>query len=240
MNLKSRVAIVTGGTRGIGRAIAQALLRQEANVVIAARHDQEIAQAVDALKSAGLGQVAGTPCDVRKFSEVLLLMEFTQQRFGGLDILINNAGVGLFAPVAELTPEAWGQVIDTNLTGVYNTCHLAIPCMRRRSGGHIVNIGSLAGKNAFAGGAAYNASKFGLIGFSEALMLENRYYDIRVTCLMPGSVNTEFGGDSVGGAEKSWQLTPEDVAQSVIHVLSSDSRAMISQLEIRPAKPPKK
>lgn len=240
MSLINKVALVTGASKGIGRAIAEALVRQEAKVIITARHKAELQSAVAALKAIGMGDADGAACDVRDYGQVASLMEFVDRRFGGLDILINNAGVGVFAPVAEMTPEAWSQVIDTNLTGVFYASHLAVPRLRARGGGYIINIGSLAGKNAFAGGAAYNASKFGLIGFSEALMLENRYDNIRVTCLMPGSVNTEFGGDRVGGQEKAWQLTPEDIAENVIHLLRSHPRAMVSQLEIRPSKPARK
>jgi NAD(P)-dependent dehydrogenase (short-subunit alcohol dehydrogenase family) len=153
--------------------------------------------------------------------------------------LINNAGIGVFLSVADLTPEQWRQVIDTNLTGVFNCCHAAIPFMKRKGGGYIINISSLAGKNPFKGGAAYNASKFGLNGFSEAIMQDLRYDNIRVSYVMPGSVNTQFGG-SLHEADSAWKLAPEDVAQVVIDLLRHDPRCLPSCVEMRPSKPLKK
>jgi NAD(P)-dependent dehydrogenase (short-subunit alcohol dehydrogenase family) len=166
-------------------------------------------------------------------------MQFAHDEAGGLDVLVNNAGVGTFAHVSEITPEAWDQVIGTNLTGVFYCSHAAIPHFRKRGGGAIVNISSLAGKNAFAGGAAYNASKFGLEGLSEAMMLDLRYENVKVAYVMPGSVATEFAGREPGAAD-SWRLTSEDVAEIVLDILAQDRRALASRVELRPFQPPKK
>lgn len=238
-DLKNKIACVTGGTKGIGRAIAEALLNEGASVAICARHENDVEDAVGAMRKLNRGKISGRACDVRNHQQVKAFINHTVERFGGLDILINNAGVGGFGSVQDLAPEQWRQTIETNLTGVYYCCHEAIPEMKKRGGGFIVNMGSLAGKNAFSGGAAYNASKFGLIGFSEALMLDVRYDNIRVSYIMPGSVNTEFNDDTVD-ASKAWQLTAEDVAHVVLNVLKLDPRAMASRVELRPSKPPKK
>ena len=187
-SIGGKVAVVTGSSKGIGFAIAEALIRAGANVTVSARSDREVHEAAARLDALGGGRALDVACDVRRPEAVRELIARTVAELGGLDILVNNAGVGAFGPVAELALEQWDQVIGTNLSGVFYCCREAIPHLRRRGGGWIINIGSLAGKNPLAGGAAYNASKFGLVGFSEALMLEVRYDDIRVTCLMPGSV----------------------------------------------------
>jgi NAD(P)-dependent dehydrogenase (short-subunit alcohol dehydrogenase family) len=169
---------------------------------------------------------------------VVRLFEQVAGSAGGTDILVNNAGVGIFGPAADMSPDDWRTVIDTNLSGVFYCCHEAIPQMRRRGGGDILNISSLAGKNPIAGGAAYNASKFGLNGFSEALMMEVRYDGIRVAYVMPGSVATDFGR---GGAAKSeWALTPGDVAEGVLDLLRAPRRALFSRIEMRPSQPPRR
>ncbi len=161
----------------------------------------------------------------------------TAGRFGGLDILVNNAGVGVFVSVADMTPDQWSSTINTNLTGVYNACHVALPHLRQRGGGYIVNISSLAGKNAFPNAAAYCASKSGLNAFSEALMQEVRYDNIRVSYVMPGSVATGFSGQASTGAD--WKTSPDDVAEVVMDLLRSDPRSLQSRVEIRPSRPKK-
>jgi 3-oxoacyl-[acyl-carrier protein] reductase len=238
-NLENKIAIVTGGTKGIGKAIAQALLTEKAKVAVCARHEGEVKNFVDQLSRQSTGKIKGIACDVGNYEQVQRLAEFTVEQFGGIDILVNNAGLGHFASVADTSPEQWRQVIQTNLTGPYNCCHAAIPHMRKRGGGYIINISSLAGKNAFPGGSAYNASKFGLNGFSEAIMQDLRYDNIRVSYVMPGSVNTRFGGQGEA-AENSWKLAPEDVAQVVMDLLHQDPRCLPSCVEVRPSKPPKK
>ena len=233
--LTNKIAIVTGGTKGIGRAIAESLVTAGARVVITARHEDEIAQAVSDLNAVGPGTATGHVCDVRDYDEVKSLFA----DFDGLDILINNAGVGIFAPVESTSVEDFRAVLETNIFGVFYCCHEAIPLMRQRGGGYIINISSLAGTNPHPNMAAYNASKFGLNGFSEALMQEVRHDNIKVSYIMPGSVNTEFGGDEPS-KEKSWQLQPDDIAQVVRDLLAHPQRSLPSRVEIRPSRPPKK
>ena len=235
MNLKNKTAIVTGGTRGIGRAIAEALIGEGVSVCISARSQGETDGAV---KELGIS-ASGFVCDVRDHGQVKALIDYTVKDLGGLDILINNAGIGVFETVEETSPEDFRAVLETNLFGVFYCCHEAIPQMKKRGGGYIINISSLAGANPHPRMAAYNASKFGLNGFSEALMQEVRHDNIKVSYIMPGSVNTEFGGDSPSD-EKSWQLTPQDIARVVVDLLHHDDRALPSRVEIRPSRPPKR
>ena len=237
MALKNKTAIVTGGTKGIGRGIAEALVREGVQMCISARHQDEIDEAVNALSQ--LGRAIGFVCDVRDYDQVKSLIAYAVKELGGLDILINNAGIGTFETVEETSPEEFRAVLETNLFGVFYCCHEAIPQMKKGGGGYIINISSLAGVNAHPRMAAYNASKFGLNGFSEGLMQEVRHDRIKVSYIMPGSVNTEFGGDSPSD-EKSWQLTPQDIARVVIDLLHHDDRSLPSRVEIRPSKPPKK
>jgi 3-oxoacyl-[acyl-carrier protein] reductase len=235
MNLQNKNAIVTGGTKGIGRAIAAALIAEGLSVCVAARRHPEIDQTVKELGE----RASGFVCDVRHNDQVQALIDHTVKELGGVDVLVNNAGVGIFETVEETSPEDFRAVLETNLFGVFYACHTVIPEMRRRGGGYIINISSLAGANPHPRMAAYNASKFALNGFSEALMQEVRHDNIKVSYVMPGSVNTEFGGDSPS-AEKSWQLTPQDVARVVVDLLRHDDRSLPSRVEIRPSKPPKK
>src|SRR5688572_14044924 len=213
-SLDGKAAVVTGGSRGIGFAIAQALVGEGVRVLITGRNESHLDAARVKLESAspgGGGNVDARLADVRKDAHAQQAISAAVTRFGGLDILVNNAGVGVFADVSEMTPAQWAEVLETNLTGVFNACHAAIPHLRRRGGGFIVNISSLAGSNPFAGAAAYCASKAGLNAFSEALMQELRYDDIRVSYVMPGSVATGFSsGDSSKGAD--WKIAPEEVA----------------------------
>jgi 3-oxoacyl-[acyl-carrier protein] reductase len=238
MHLKGKVAIVTGGTKGIGRGIAEALIGEQANVCISARNESEIEEVTESLNRLGGGKAFGFTCDVRAHDEVKLLFERVASQLGGLDVLVNNAGIGTFGPVEEMSPEDFRGVLETNLFGVFYCCHEAIPLMKNRGGGYIINISSLAGANPHPRMAAYNASKFGLNGFSEALMQEVRHDNIKVSYLMPGSVNTAFGGDTPN-EHNSWQLQPSDIAKVVIDLLHHDERSLPSRVEIRPSKPPK-
>jgi NAD(P)-dependent dehydrogenase (short-subunit alcohol dehydrogenase family) len=238
MSLEDKIAVITGGTKGIGRAIAESLLKSGAKVFICARNKEEIKKALEDLS--GFGQIQGEVCDVRSEQQVRQMLEVCERVFGGVDILINNAGVGIMSKtVEEMSGEEFRQTLETNLCGVFYCCHYAIPLMKKRGGGYIVNISSLAGQNAHPRMAAYNASKFGLNGFSEALMQEVRHDDIKVSYVCPGSVNTAFGGDQPS-EENSWQLQPEDIAQTVLDLLNMNSRALPSKVEIRSSKPPKK
>lgn len=232
--LDGKIALVTGGNRGIGRGIVDALHREGATVYLTARDPQAAAAAAKEVgpRAHGLG------CDVRDFEQVKRVFADVGREAGGLDVLVNNAGVGVFGPVADTSPEDWRTVIETNLNGPFYCSHEGIPLMKRRGGGYIFNISSLAGKNPMVNAGAYNASKFGLNGFSEALMMEVRYDGIRVSYLMPGSVNTEFGRGSA--AKQDWALQPEDVGEVVLDLLRSPSRALYSRVEMRPSQPPRK
>jgi NAD(P)-dependent dehydrogenase (short-subunit alcohol dehydrogenase family) len=169
-----------------------------------------------------------------------MMLDECERVFGGVDILVNNAGIGIIGKtVEEMSGDEFRQTLETNLFGVFYACHHAIPLMKKRGGGYIINISSLAGQNAHPKMAAYNASKFGLNGFSDALMQEVRADNIKVSVICPGSVNTYFGGDEPSD-DKSWQLQPEDIAQTVLNLLNMNSRALPSKVEIRPSKPPKK
>jgi NAD(P)-dependent dehydrogenase (short-subunit alcohol dehydrogenase family) len=239
MDLQNKKALVTGGTKGIGRSIAEALIREGVNVCLTARKAEEVSAAVSELNSVGPGRAIGFTCDVRDYEQVRTLIEKTVAELGGLDVLVNNAGIGIFGEVETMTPEEFRAVLETNLFGVFYCCHEAIPHMKKGGGGYIINISSLAGANPHPRMAAYNASKFGLNGFSEALMQEIRHDNIKVSYIMPGSVNTEFGGDNPS-PEKSWQLQPEDIARVVLDLLHHHERSLPSRVEIRPSKPPKK
>jgi 3-oxoacyl-[acyl-carrier protein] reductase len=240
--LGGRAAIVTGGSKGIGYAIAQALAAAGVDVAITARNEEELNRAADALTSEGGGRVIGVRCDQRSRDEVRQMVERVVGEFGRLDILVNNAGVGGFGAVGELPVEKWDQIIETNLSGVFYCCHEALPHLKRSGDAWIINIASLAGKNPFAGGAAYNASKFGLVGFSEALMMDVRHHGIRVNYIMPGSVNTDFGGPGSARSDGSndWKIQSEDIATLVMDLLAMNSRSLPSRIEIRPSQPPKK
>ncbi len=230
--LEGHVAIVTGGTRGIGLAITRGYVARGARVVVSGRSQSHL----DAV-AAELGDaVAVVRGDVADPDVAVTLVRTAAERFGGLDSLVNNAGVGTFVHVADMTPEQWQRLIATNLTGVFLCSKAAIPALKQRGGGWIINISSLAGRNSFAGGAAYCASKAGLNAFAESLMLEVRQDDIRVTTVMPGSVQTTFsaGGDS---PEHDWKLSADDVAQVVFDLLGHSKRSLPSRVEIRPSKP---
>jgi NAD(P)-dependent dehydrogenase (short-subunit alcohol dehydrogenase family) len=236
--LRGQVAIVTGGSRGIGLAIARALVADGVNVAVTGRNEGHLSEARRHIESEGPASVETLRADVRRYTEVAGAVAATVARFGGLDILINNAGVGVFTNVADMTPEQWSEVIDTNLTGVFNACHAALPHLKKSGAGYIINISSLAGKNAFPTAAAYCASKSGLNAFSESLMQEVRYEGIRVSYVMPGSVATGFsGGDEAKGAD--WKTSSDDVADVVMGLLRSDPRSLQSRVELRPSKPRK-
>ncbi len=235
------VALVTGGTRGIGFAVAQALLARGDSVVVTATSDDGALRAEKALATAAgdATRVVGVPCDVRDRASVQRAVATVVQRFGGLDVLVNNAGVGVGAPIEALSEEEWHRLIDINLTGVFHCCQAVIAPLKARGGGWIINVSSLAGSNPFAGGAAYCATKAGVDAFSEALMQELRYDGIRVSYVCPGSVATGFSGrEPAAGAE--WKLHPEDVAQVIVDLLSHPSRSLPSRIEIRPSQPPRK
>jgi 3-oxoacyl-[acyl-carrier protein] reductase len=235
---RKKTAIVTGGSRGIGRGIVEALLREGWRVRFCSRNPRSVDEAQRELSKAFGDLVEGRAVDVRDQNQVDRFVEEILRDEGQIDCLVNNAGVGIFGPVNELTGEQWREVIETNLSGCFYFLRAVAPAMKRQGEGWIFNIASLAGKNPLAGGAAYNASKFGLIGLSEAAMLDLRQHGVRVAALLPGSVETGFSHPS-GGQSQSWRLQPEDIAAMILHLLSYPPHALPSLVEMRPAKPPK-
>ncbi len=238
--LTNKVAVVTGGSRGIGFSIAERLLAEGAKVFICGRDAGRLKAALEKLGKKSGGSVDGMAADVRRFEDCRKAVQSAAEKFGGIDILVNNAGLGYFKPVDQLTPEEWDTTIQTNLSGVFYCCHEAIPLMRQRGGGYIFNISSLAGVNPFAGGSAYNASKFGLNGFSEAMMQDIRHDGIRVSYIMPGSVDTDFGAAPGSASGSSWKLTGDDIAKAVVDLYKFPKTALASRIEMRPSQPPKK
>lgn len=232
----SRVVLITGGTRGIGRALAEVLLKAGDQVAVTGTTEDGVVKAEREL--ARFGQALAIVCDVRDSAAAERAVQTTVAKFGRIDALVNNAGVGVGAPVADLTRDEWDRIIGTNLTGIFNCCKAAIPQLRQGGGGWIVNLSSLASKNPFPGGAAYCASKAAVNAFSDALMQEVRYDNIRVTCVLPGSVATGFSGREPGtGAD--WKLLPEDVAHAIVDALNHPPRSLPSRIEIRPSRPQK-
>ncbi|MCW5981754.1 MAG: SDR family oxidoreductase [Bryobacteraceae bacterium] len=234
--LTGKRALVTGGSRGIGRAIAKELAMHGADVAICGRSAESVSAAVTDLSDGTGGKVVGRSADIGSDRQVAELFRFVDAELGGLDILVNNAGIGVFGPVGEMSVDDWRRTIDTNLSGVFYCCREAIPRFRNAGGGFVVNISSLAGKNPFSRGGAYNASKFGLNGFTEAMMMDHRYDNIRVSYVMPGSVETEF---SPGVPRADWKIAPEDIAEIVLSILRMPERTLISRVEVRPSKPQK-
>jgi 3-oxoacyl-[acyl-carrier protein] reductase len=237
-SISGKLAAVTGGTRGIGRAIVERLLQDGASVAFCGQTRESVDRAAAELR--GKGKIFGCAADVSRPEGARAFFQAVDGAFGGLDILVHNAGVGVFRKVGDMTPEEWHRNIDLNLNGAFYCAHEALARFRNRGGGYIVNISSLAGKNPFTTGAAYNASKFGLNGFTEALMLDHRHDNVRVTTIMPGSVATKFaGGPSDRSGDTGWMIQPEDVAEAVALVLRMPARTMISSIDMRPARPKK-
>ena len=232
-DLSSTVAVVTGGSRGIGLAIVKALVSRNARVAIVGRSQEHLDHATTAFTP---DAVFAVRADVAKADQARKAIDAAADRFGGLDVLVNNAGVGRFVNVADMSADEWQETIDTNLGGVFHSTSAALPHLKRRGGGWVISISSLASKNPFAGGAAYSASKAGLNAFSEALMQEVRYDNIRVSCILPGSVATGFGGRDTGA---DWKIAPEDVADLVVDLVSFPARSLPSRIELRPSRPKK-
>lgn len=235
MMLRGRTALVTGGTRGVGRAIAASLIRAGVAVAICGRSSGAVERAIAELAGSG-STIGGIAADISNLGGVRQLFAFVDRELGGLDILVNNAGIAVLHHVADLNPEQWERTLGTNLTGVFYCCREAIGRFRQRGGGFIVNIGSLLGKTAVAGGAAYCASKFGLNGLSEAMLLDCRQENIGICTILPGSIDTEFFGAAAGS---DWKIHPDDVARMVIAILEMPQRTLVSRVEMRPLRPPK-
>ena len=233
-DLTGRVAIVTGSTKGIGLAVAEALVEAGASVAISARTAEEVEETVERLQPYAEGKVIGIPTDVSDPDACRELVEKTVDELGGLDILVNNAGLGVFKSIEDMTVDEWRLQIDVNLGGVFYCSKAAIAPLKESDDAWIINIGSLASRNTFAGGTGYNASKFGLLGLTEATMLDVRHDGIRVSIVMPGSVNTYFGGREEQ-EERDWRLQGEDCAQAVMNLLDYPKGAHISRVEMRPA-----
>lgn len=236
--LDDKVAFVTGGSKGIGYGVAAALSKMGVNVGISSRHLEEAEAAAEELNKHGKGQVMALKADVRDLESQESAIKKVTDKWGQLDILVANAGVGHFGSIEELTVDQWQQTIDTNLTGVFYSMKAALPALKS-SKGYIFTISSLAGTNFFAGGSAYNASKFGVTGFTQAAMLDLREHDIKVTTIMPGSVATHFNKHTPS-KEDAWKIQIEDIGELVVDLLKMNHRTLPSKVEVRPTKPPKK
>jgi 3-oxoacyl-[acyl-carrier protein] reductase len=235
----TKIALVTGGSRGIGRAVVEALLGEGWRVRFCSRSPESVAAAQTELAGRFGDAVSGSAVDARNQAEVDRFVAAALAAEGRIDCLVNNAGLGAFAPVDELTGEQWRELIDTNLSGYFYFLHAVAPAMKQQGAGWIFNVASLAAKNPFAGGAAYNASKFGVIGLSEAAMLDLRQFGVRVAAILPGSVATDFSHPA-GKPDQSWRLQPADIAAMILHLLTYPPNALPSLVEMRPARPPQK
>lgn len=235
-NLSNKTALITGGSKGIGYGIAAALLAEGMRVAITSRFQEAADHAVAELKKIGKGEIIGIAADVRQFDSQKEAVEKVISRWGQLDLVVANAGIGYFASIEELTLEQWHDTIDTNLTGVFYSIKAGLEGLKQ-SKGFFISISSLAGTNFFANGSAYNASKFGVTGFSQAAMLDVRKYGIRVTTIMPGSVATYFN-DHQPNEKDGWKIQIEDLGQMVVDLMKMNSRTLPSKIEVRPTMPP--
>jgi 3-oxoacyl-[acyl-carrier protein] reductase len=237
-SINEKTALITGGTKGIGYGIAASMLKEGMNVAITGRSAAGVKEAETELRKLGKGEVLGIVSDVRDLHSLENGVKSITGRWGKLDVLIANAGVGHFASIEEITPEQWSETIDINLTGVFNSVKACIPALKQ-SNGYIITIASLAGTNFFAGGSAYNASKFGLVGFTQAMMLDLRHEGINVSTIMPGSVATNFN-NHMPNDKDAWKIQIEDLGQMVVDLLKLDPRTLPSKIEVRPSQPPQK
>lgn len=233
-----KTAYITGGSKGIGLGIAESFLKEGMNVAITGRNQAALDAAKEHLSGIGSGELLTIQSDVRILSDEQAAIQQVLDTWGSLDVCIANAGVGKFTSIEEMTPEDWNAVIDINLTGVFHTVKASIPALKE-SKGYIITIASLAGTNFFKYGSAYNASKFGLVGFSQAIMLDLREYGIKVTTIMPGSVATHFN-DHEPSEKDAWKIQPEDIGQMCVDLLNMHPRTLPSKVEVRPAIPPSK
>jgi NAD(P)-dependent dehydrogenase (short-subunit alcohol dehydrogenase family) len=238
-SIRGKVALITGGTKGIGFGIAQSLLAQGINLAITSRHKEAAQEAAKKLNSLGNdgAYAIGIEADVRILESQQKAVERTLSEFGKLDVLVANAGLGHFAGIEDLTEKQWSETIDTNLTGPFYSIKAGLEPLKK-SKGYFITISSLAGTNFFSGGAAYNASKFGLTGFTQAVMLDLRKHGIRVSTIMPGSVSTHFNGNEPSEGDEAWKIQIEDIGELVVDLLKMNSRTLPSKIEVRPTIPP--
>ena len=238
-DLQHKTAYITGGTKGIGYAVAEELMKAGTNAVITSRSQQAAEEAAEKLNAAGHpGKALGLEADVRNLSSQQAAVSAGVEAFGSIDFVIANAGVGHFAPIQELSPEQWQETIDINLTGVFYSVKASLEQLTKHEG-YLITIASLAGTNFFAKGSAYNASKFGLVGFTQAVMMDLRQQGVKVSTIMPGSVSTFFNGRSPS-PEESLKIQPEDIGQMVVDLLHMPARTLPSKVEVRPSRPPSK
>jgi 3-oxoacyl-[acyl-carrier protein] reductase len=233
--LQNKVVLITGGSKGIGYGVAESLLKQGAKIAITSRHQKAADEAVQQLKSVSKGEIIGLEADVRNAKAQQIAVDAIIRKWGRLDVLIANAGLGHFGNIETLSHEQWQETIDTNLTGVFFSIKACLSELKK-SKGYVITMASLAGTNFFAGASAYNASKFGLVGFTQAVMLDLRAHGIKVTTIMPGSVATEFNGGQPNAAD-SWKIQPEDLGQIVVDLLRMHPRTLPSKIEVRPSIP---
>ncbi len=236
--LDNKTALITGGTKGIGYGIAVAMLKENMNVVITGRSHEGTQKAAEELNEIGSGEAFGVVSDVRDAASLRSAVKIIMDKWGKLDVLIANAGVGHFGSIMDISPEQWNETIDINLTGVFNSVQACVPALKE-SKGYILTLASLAGANFFAGGSAYNASKFGLVGFTQAMMLDLRHEGINVSTIMPGSVATYFN-NHIPNEKDGWKIQIEDLGQMVIDLLKMNPRTLPSKIEVRPSQPPRK
>ena len=234
-NLKNKVAYITGGTKGIGYGVAKSLIEQGMKVAISGRSDDSVAQAVKGFNN---DSVLGIVSDVSKMEDEKNAVSKIINKWGQLDVVLANAGIGNFAPVDEMTDDDWHQMINTNLNGAFHSLKASVTALKK-SKGYYITLASLAGTNFFAGGAGYNASKFGVVGFTQAAMLDLRKYDIKISTIMPGSVATHFNGNEPDDSD-AWKIQPEDIGELVLDLLRMNPRTLPSKIEVRPTRPDKK
>jgi len=234
-DLKNKVAYITGGTKGIGFAVAQTLLKQGMRVAISGRSQESVDKA---LKDFDNNAVLGIVSDVAKMADEKNAVSKIMDKWGQVDVVLANAGVGNFAPIDEMTDDEWHQMIDTNLNGAFHTLKASVAALKK-SEGYYITLASLAGTNFFAKGAGYNASKFGVVGFTQAAMLDLRQYGIKVSTIMPGSVSTHFNNNEPDEKD-AWKIQPEDIGELVLDLLQMNERTLPSKIEVRPTRPDKK
>jgi NAD(P)-dependent dehydrogenase (short-subunit alcohol dehydrogenase family) len=234
-SISNKVALITGGTKGIGYGVAESLMKEDLRVAITGRSKSSADEAAAKLNRIGKGEAIGFAADVRKLADQQKVVDGIQKKWGQLDILVANAGIGYFSSIETLTEDQWQETIDTNLTGVFYSVKASLDAIKK-SQGYIITMASLAGINFFAGATAYNASKFGLVGFTQALMLDVRNHGVKVTTILPGSVATHFNNNKPSEKD-AWKIQPEDIGQMVVDLLKMNPRTLPSKIEVRPSIP---